>query len=49
MKKFYQEPELEIKHYSYDVDILTSSYTEGDNSGDTGVDLGNDDQYDIFK
>lgn len=45
MKKFYSEPELEIREYSYvEGSVLTASQpgTDTDNS------LENDDIYDIF-
>lgn len=46
MKKFYSEPELEVKKY-LGVDILTASYPEEEKGGE-GPDLNGDDEFDIF-
>lgn len=47
MKKYYSEPELEIRSYTLcQGTVLTTSTPEiGDGSG---TDLGDDDKYDVF-
>lgn len=49
MKKYYSQPELEIREYAYfqSVHTLDTSDPEGSGSnGDNGLD--DDDKYDIF-
>lgn len=49
MKKYYSQPEVEIREYAYFqcVHTLDTSDPEGSGSnGDNGLD--NDDEYDIF-
>ena len=44
MRRYYEEPEVNIRRYQYASEVFTDpSFPEGDNH-----DLGDDDEYDIF-
>lgn len=48
MRKYYSEPEIEIRTYSlFQGDVLTVSTPET-GGGDENPDLGDDDEYDPF-
>ncbi len=48
MKKFYSDPEMEIRNYLLPpTNIVMTSYV-GEGDGDTGPDLGDGDDFDYF-